>query len=80
MQIFAYSLEPSMEMFLNKSHKEIHFFSIPSIAPFLESCDLDRDHRITLKEWGKCLELEDGDLEGRCEGILVKNSAKSNEV
>jgi hypothetical protein len=50
------------------------------IAPFLESCDLDRDHRITLKEWGKCLQLEDGDLEGRCEGIIVKNSSKNNEV
>ena len=54
--------------------------SLPSIAPFLESCDLDRDHRITLKEWGNCLQLEDGDLEGRCEGIIVKSSSKNNEV
>lgn len=29
------------------------------IAPFLESCDPDDDHRITLKEWGKCLELDE---------------------
>lgn len=27
------------------------------IAPFLDSCDADDDHKITLKEWGKCLEL-----------------------
>lgn len=27
------------------------------IAPFLESCDPDGDHYITLQEWGKCLEL-----------------------
>ncbi|KAI8421335.1 hypothetical protein MSG28_008352 [Choristoneura fumiferana] len=27
------------------------------IAPFLERCDDDDDHRITLAEWGKCLEL-----------------------
>jgi hypothetical protein len=29
------------------------------IAPFLDSCDVDDDHRITLKEWGKCLEIEE---------------------
>lgn len=29
------------------------------IAPFLESCDPDNDHRITLQEWGACLELND---------------------
>lgn len=29
------------------------------ISPFLESCDPDDDHRITLKEWGKCLELDE---------------------
>lgn len=29
------------------------------IAPFLESCDPNNDHRITLQEWGKCLELEE---------------------
>lgn len=28
------------------------------IAPFLESCDENDDHRINLKEWGKCLEIE----------------------
>ncbi|KAJ8881741.1 hypothetical protein PR048_018227 [Dryococelus australis] len=29
------------------------------IAPFLDSCDVNDDHRITLKEWGKCLELDE---------------------
>lgn len=28
------------------------------IAPFLETCDANDDHRINLKEWGKCLEIE----------------------
>lgn len=40
------------------------------IAPFLESCDVNRDHRITLKEWGNCLGLEEGDLEERCDELL----------
>lgn len=29
------------------------------IAPFLEGCDTNDDHRITLQEWGSCLELKD---------------------
>lgn len=29
------------------------------IAPFLDSCDINDDHKITLSEWGKCLELEE---------------------
>lgn len=29
------------------------------IAPFLESCDPNDDHRITLAEWGKCLGLDE---------------------
>lgn len=52
-----------------------------SISPFLESCDDNHDHRITLKEWGICLGLQDGDLEDRCEEILGKeNSIKENEI
>ena len=39
------------------------------IAPFLESCDSNNDHRITLIEWGTCLELEETDLNGRCDDI-----------
>lgn len=29
------------------------------IAPFLDSCDRDDDHKITLIEWGKCLQLNE---------------------
>ncbi|XP_011195441.1 SPARC [Zeugodacus cucurbitae] len=39
------------------------------IAPFLESCDSNNDHRITLIEWGACLELEETDLNERCDDI-----------
>jgi len=39
------------------------------IAPFLDSCDVDDNHRITLKEWGKCLQLEEDDLEEKCEEL-----------
>ncbi|XP_014225495.1 SPARC [Trichogramma pretiosum] len=39
------------------------------IAPFLDSCDTDNDHKITLKEWGKCLELEEDDLEEQCDHL-----------
>jgi len=39
------------------------------IAPFLESCDPNDDHRITLQEWGKCLQLDEGDMEYRCDEI-----------
>jgi hypothetical protein len=45
----------------------------------LESCDVNRDHRITLKEWGNCLGLEDGDLEERCDELL-KPKDKQNDV
>ena len=27
------------------------------IAPFLDKCDENNDHKISLNEWGKCLEL-----------------------
>jgi secreted protein acidic and rich in cysteine len=30
------------------------------IAPFLDDCDTDNDHKLTLAEWGKCLKLEEG--------------------
>ncbi|PSN31965.1 hypothetical protein C0J52_23664 [Blattella germanica] len=39
------------------------------IAPFLDSCDVDDDHRINLKEWGKCLELDQDDLEEKCDEL-----------
>jgi len=28
------------------------------IAPFLNKCDSNDDHHITLQEWGTCLELD----------------------
>jgi len=39
------------------------------IAPFLESCDSNNDHRITLVEWGACLELDPEDLKERCDDV-----------
>ncbi|KAF2368207.1 SPARC/Testican calcium-binding domain [Trinorchestia longiramus] len=42
------------------------------IAPFLDSCDPDNNHQITLKEWGKCLQLDEEDLsdmDDLCEDI-----------
>lgn len=27
------------------------------IAPFLNKCDADNDHMVTLKEWSNCLEI-----------------------
>lgn len=39
------------------------------IAPFLNSCDTDDDHRITLKEWAKCLELEEDEIEDKCDQL-----------
>lgn len=40
------------------------------IAPFLDSCDVDDNHRITLREWGTCLELDVDDLEERCDELM----------
>ncbi|CAG9580286.1 unnamed protein product [Danaus chrysippus] len=39
------------------------------IAPFLDRCDEDDDHRITLAEWGKCLQLDEYELEDRCDEL-----------
>nr|CAH7739719.1 unnamed protein product [Callosobruchus chinensis] len=39
------------------------------IAPFLDSCDSDDNHRITIKEWAKCLELQEDEIEDKCEEI-----------
>lgn len=39
------------------------------IAPFLDSCDYDDNHRITLNEWTKCLEIEEGEVENKCDEI-----------
>ncbi|XP_018022874.1 SPARC [Hyalella azteca] len=42
------------------------------IAPFLDSCDPNDDHKITLKEWGVCLKLDEedvADMDDLCEDI-----------
>ncbi|KRT80570.1 hypothetical protein AMK59_7611, partial [Oryctes borbonicus] len=39
------------------------------IAPFLDGCDADNNHRISLKEWVTCLELEEDVLEDKCEDL-----------
>jgi len=42
------------------------------ISEFLDSCDPDDDHNITMKEWGACLKLSEenlDDLESLCEDI-----------
>ncbi|KAG5893831.1 hypothetical protein JTB14_018333 [Gonioctena quinquepunctata] len=40
------------------------------IAPFLNTCDTDNSHRINIKEWAKCLELDEDEIEDRCEDII----------
>lgn len=43
------------------------------IAPFLDSCDLNDDHKITLVEWAKCLEIDDkDDLDDRCDELAER--------
>lgn len=39
------------------------------IAPFLDSCDYNDDHSISLKEWAKCLQLDEEDFEDKCEEV-----------
>jgi len=39
------------------------------IAPFLDSCDADNDHQVTLKEWGTCLGLELKEIANKCEDM-----------
>jgi len=39
------------------------------IGPFLDSCDVDNDHRITLKEWGTCLGIPSNELQDRCDDV-----------
>uniref|UniRef100_A0A914IAP4 SPARC n=1 Tax=Globodera rostochiensis TaxID=31243 RepID=A0A914IAP4_GLORO len=36
------------------------------IKPFLEQCDTNKDGAITIKEWGKCLGLKEGEIQERC--------------
>ncbi|XP_052868821.1 SPARC [Anopheles cruzii] len=50
------------------------------ISPFLETCDPNRDHRISLQEWGKCLELEEDDLTARCAEITKDDEFEKNDI
>jgi len=43
------------------------------IAPFLDNCDADNDHRITLKEWGLCLQVPEEEMEDRCDTVRESN-------
>lgn len=36
------------------------------IKPFLRQCDADKDDKITLREWGKCLGLKEEEIMERC--------------
>ncbi|XP_013789003.1 SPARC-like isoform X2 [Limulus polyphemus] len=46
------------------------------IAPFLDSCDLDSDHIITLVEWGTCLGLKEDEIEDKCKSVRKKQEEK----
>jgi len=47
------------------------------IAPFLDSCDADDDHRITLQEWGTCLQVPAQDMQDKCDD--VRDAVEDNE-
>jgi len=46
------------------------------IQPFLDNCDVDDDHFITLKEWGNCLQLGEDEIEDKCDEVRdgIENS------
>jgi len=39
------------------------------IAPFLDGCDANNDHRVTLSEWAKCLEIDEDEIDDKCGDI-----------
>jgi len=39
------------------------------IGDFLDKCDRDSDHKITLEEWGECLMIPSQEMEMRCESL-----------
>lgn len=44
------------------------------IAPFLDSCDANDDHKITLIEWGKCLQLDE------VSSVTLRNSFRKEKL
>lgn len=49
------------------------------IAPFLDNCDADNDHRITLKEWGLCLQVPQEEMEEKCDDVRIGNAELNEE-
>ncbi|OQV24785.1 SPARC protein [Hypsibius exemplaris] len=43
------------------------------IASFLDDCDSDNDHKLTLAEWGKCLKLEEAEIEDICSHTMKQS-------
>jgi len=39
------------------------------ISPFLDNCDSNSDHDVSLAEWANCLNATDGEIKERCERI-----------
>lgn len=46
------------------------------ISDFLDDCDANDDHKITLKEWGKCLGASEGEMQDKCN----KFTSISNQI
>lgn len=40
------------------------------ISDFLDGCDADEDHKITLAEWGKCLGASPDEMEDKCNQFI----------
>jgi len=39
------------------------------IGDFLDNCDENDDHDISFQEWAKCLEIDGGELEAKCQEL-----------
>ena len=70
-----------LEIFKNRKVSRHELFPIRAplmalehcIGPFLDSCDVDNDHFITLNEWGTCLGLTAEEIEDKCEEVRDEN-------